>query len=64
MRVNKLMLFEMGLLVGEYESDCFTFECRQIDGFYVDYKKKDKYYVDMRTFRNPDLLQPYFKLAY
>jgi len=52
--------FGHGVSVGEYRADGFTFECRQIDDFYVEYKKNENHYVDMRAFRNLDLLQPYF----
>ncbi len=33
--------------------------CKQIDGFYVEYKMLDDRYVDVRAFKNPDLLEPY-----
>ena len=48
------------MLVGERKEGDFIIQCRQIDSFYVGYKKKDKRYVDMRAFKNPDLLGPYF----
>jgi len=34
-------------------------ECRQIDDFYVEYKISEHQCIDMRSFKNPDLLQPY-----
>jgi hypothetical protein len=39
---------------GEYK-----IECRQIGGFYVEYKISGNHYIDMRLFNNPDLLEPY-----
>jgi hypothetical protein len=53
--------FWCGVLVREINEGEFTIECRQIDDLYVEYNKKGKHCVDMRSFRNPDLLKPYFE---
>jgi hypothetical protein len=58
--MEQIEAFWGGILVGERKEEEFTIECRQIDDFYVEYKKQGKHYVDMRYFRNPDLLKPYF----
>lgn len=45
--------------MGKRNDGEFEIECRQIDFFYVEYKIKDHQYIDMRSFKNPDLLKPY-----
>jgi hypothetical protein len=45
--------------VGERSNGEFKIECRQIDDFYVEYKMLGGHYIDMRSFKNPDMLQPY-----
>lgn len=59
--MEQIEAFWDAVLVGSYSSqDGFTYECRQIDDFYVEYKKRDGHYVEMKTFRNPELLNLYF----
>jgi hypothetical protein len=58
---EQIEAFWDGMLIGERVEGEFIIECRQVDGFYVEYKKKNKHYVDMRAFQNPDLLEPYFE---
>ncbi len=60
--MEQIEAFWDGVFVGERKDGEFIIECRQVDAFYVEYKKKDKHYVDMRAFANPDLLEPYFNL--
>ncbi len=58
--MEQIEAFWDGVVIGEInDENGNTIECRQIDGFYVEYKKKDGIYLDMRSFKNPDLLQPY-----
>jgi hypothetical protein len=48
-----------GALIGERRDGDFVIQCRQIDGFYVEYKIMGGYYLDMWIFTNPDHLAPY-----
>jgi hypothetical protein len=57
--MEQIEAFWNGVLVGIRHEGAFEIECRQIDGFYVEYKIKDHQCVDIRAFNNPDLLQPY-----
>lgn len=58
--MEQIEAFWNGVLVGEVkEGELHTIECRQIDDFYVEYLKREGVYVDMRSFKNPDLLQRY-----
>ena len=50
--MEQIEAFWNGVLIGERKEGEFTIECRQIDGFCVEYKK-DKHYVDMCAFKNP-----------
>jgi hypothetical protein len=47
-------------LVGERNDGEFEIGCRQVDDFYVEYKVNSGQYIDVRSFKNPDGLQPYF----
>jgi hypothetical protein len=51
--------FWQGVLVGQRLEGQSLIECRQIDGFYVEYKILEKHPHNLRCFQNPDLLQPY-----
>jgi hypothetical protein len=51
--------FWQGVLVGQRLEGQSLIECRQIDGFYVEYKILEKHALNLRCFQNPDLLQPY-----
>jgi hypothetical protein len=55
--MEQIEAFWDGTLVGERQDGEFTVECRQIHSLYVEYRKSNGFYVDMRSFRNPDLLQ-------
>lgn len=57
--MEQIEAFWNGVLIGKRNEGEFIIECRQIDDFYVEYKIKEHQYIDMRSFRNPDLLQPY-----
>ena len=51
--------FWQGILVGQRLDGQSLIECRQIDGFYVEYKILEKHAYNLRCFQNPDLLHPY-----
>lgn len=57
--MKQIEAFWDGVLIGERMDGEYKIECRQIDGFYSEYKSKDKFYADMRAFKNPDLLASY-----
>jgi hypothetical protein len=57
--MEQIEAFWDGALVGRIEKEGFLYECRQIDDFYVEYKIKDRQYIKFKSFRNPELLQPY-----
>ena len=49
-----------GVLVGSYTKDSKVFECKQIDDFYVEYRRVDgQFYKDMKCHKNPKLIEPY-----
>ena len=49
-----------GVLVGSYTKDSKVFECKQIDDFYVEYRRVDgQFYRDMKCHKNPKLIEPY-----
>ena len=60
--MEQIEAFWDGALIGDRMEGDHKVECRQIDGFYVEYKFDitGEHYIDMRSFNNPDLLQPYF----
>lgn len=53
--------FWNGVLVGQRFEGQSWIECRQIDGFYVEYKILEKHARNLRCFQNPDFLQPYLE---
>jgi hypothetical protein len=57
--MEQINAFWNGVHVGERSNGEFKIECRQIDDFYVEYKMLGGHYIDMRSFKNPDMLQPY-----
>ena len=57
--MEQIEAFWNGVVIGERSDGEFKIECRQIEDFYVEYKIKDHQYIDMRSFKNPDLLQNY-----
>lgn len=56
---QKIKRFWSGVLVGQRFDGQSLVECRQIDGFYVEYKILEKHSRNMRSFQNTDMLQPY-----
>lgn len=53
-----------GVFIGRVLKNGFEYECRQVDYFYVECRiaQETREYLSMRTFTNPDLLQPYLDL--
>lgn len=47
------------MLIGQRFAGKSLIECRQVDGFYLEYKIPEKRLPSLRGFQNPDLLQPY-----
>ncbi len=58
-KMQQVKRFWQGVLVGQRLEGQSLIECRQIDGFYVEYKILEKHALNLRCFQNPDLLQPY-----
>lgn len=56
---QKIKRFWSGVLVGQRLEGQSLIECRQVDGFYVEYKILEKHSRNMWSFQNPDMLQPY-----
>jgi hypothetical protein len=59
--MEQIEAFWDGIFIGEIQDGDFTIECRQINDFYVEYKKKDGHYWDVRSHRNPKLIDPYME---
>ncbi len=58
-KMQQVKRFWLGVLIGQRLEGQSLIECRQIDGFYVEYKILEKHALNLRCFQNPDLLQPY-----
>lgn len=58
-KVLQIKRFWQGVLIGQRLEGQSLIECRQIDGFYVEYKILEKHALNLRCFQNPDMLQPY-----
>lgn len=56
---QQIKRFWNGVLIGKRFEGQSLIECRQIDGFYVEYKILEKHALNLRCFQNPDLLKPY-----
>lgn len=57
--MEQLEIFWNGSFVGELSDGEFRMVCHQINDFYVEYKILGGHYLDKRSFKNPDLLEPY-----
>ena len=57
--IEQLEIFWSGEFVGELRDGEFRMVCHQVNDFYVEYKILGGHYMDSRTFKNPDMLQPY-----
>jgi hypothetical protein len=51
--------------VGQYEDDVYLYSCYQLNDFYIETKKHKEHDVlhGIRSFRNPELLDPYLNLG-
>ena len=58
-KTQQVRQFWQGMLIGQRLEGQSLVECRQIDGFYVEYKILEKGARNLKCFQNPDLLQPY-----
>ena len=56
---QQIKCFWTGALVGQRLEGQSLIQCRQIDGFYVEYKILEKHALNIRCFQNTDMLQPY-----
>jgi hypothetical protein len=61
--MEQIECFWSGIVVGKRMEGKYEIECRQVDGFYIEYKKDLDIpaYVDIKAFVNPDLLQHYLE---
>ncbi|NTS42196.1 hypothetical protein HRG84_14935 [Flavisolibacter sp. BT320] len=57
----QVSLFWQGTLIGQRFEGQSLVECRQIDGFYVEYRILEKGTHNLRCFQNPDFLHPYLQ---
>lgn len=59
--MEQIEAFWEGTLIGQRMDGEHKVECRQVDGFYVEYKydQTGRHYIDMRCFKTTELLQPY-----
>ncbi len=56
---EQIEAFWNGIFVGERGDGALRIICHQVNDFYVEYKILGGHYINMRTFKNPDRLQPY-----
>lgn len=59
--MDQLEIFWSGEFVGELRDGEFRMICHQIDDFYVEFKILGGHYLDMKTFKDPNLLEPYLE---
>ncbi len=57
--MEQVEAFWGAVFVGERLENGIKIICKQLNDFYIEYKIKNEIYLDMRVFKNPDLLQPY-----
>ena len=48
-----------GEFVGELNDGEFRMLCHQVNDFYIEFKILGGHYLDVRIFKNPDMLAPY-----
>jgi hypothetical protein len=58
-KMQQIKQFWSGVFIGQRFEGQSWVQCRQIDGFYVEYKIFEKSPRNLHYFQNPDLLQPY-----
>jgi len=59
--MEQLEIFWSGEFVGELSDGEFRMICHQVNDFYIEFKILGGHYLDMKTFKNPDLLEPYLE---
>jgi hypothetical protein len=59
--MEQLEIFWSGEFVGELRDGQFRMVCHQVNDFYIQYKILGGHYIDMKVFKNPDLLEPYLE---
>jgi len=57
--MEQLEIFWNGEFVGELSDGGFRMICHQVNDFYIELKILGGHYLDMKTFKDPDLLEPY-----
>lgn len=57
--MEQLEIFWSGELVGELSDGEFRMICHQVNDFYIEFKILGGHYLDMRTFKDPNRLEPY-----
>ena len=56
---EQLLIFWMGIKVGEYAGDIYCYECRQLDSFYIELTTDGGSYVKLYPHMDTDRLDPY-----
>jgi hypothetical protein len=59
--MEQLEIFWSGEFIGELSDGEFRMICHQVNDFYIEFKILGGHYLDMKTFKNPDLLEPYLE---
>ena len=57
--MEQLEVFWSGEFVGELNDGEFRMLCHQVNDFYIEFKILGGHYLDVRIFKNPDMLAPY-----
>lgn len=57
--MEQLEIFWSGNFVGELSDGEFRMICHQVNDFYIEFKILGGHYLDMKTFKDPSLLEPY-----
>lgn len=58
--IAQIEAFWHARIVGKYHKDPYSFECRQVDDFYVEYKTDGNKILEMRCHHEINLLNPYY----
>lgn len=57
--IAQIEAFWHATIVGKYHKEQYSFECRQVDDFYVEYKTDGNKLLEMRCHHEMKLLKPY-----
>ncbi|HWI90374.1 MAG TPA: hypothetical protein VNT20_03825 [Flavisolibacter sp.] len=57
--MDQLEIFWSGEFVGELSDGEFRMICHQVNDFYIEFKILGGHYLNMRTFKDPNQLEPY-----